>query len=520
MSVVKTNSIKTATNKRTVLCIRQKVDIILELESGQKTTSVSKKYGLPSSTISTLWKNKAKILTAFKNDCSTKTKRLRKCVKNDVDDALLRWYKIQKNAGHPVNGPILKIQAEKFAKLLGHEHFSCNNGWITRFKNRNNITYTTKKGGNDCKTSTDEWINHVWPEIKKRFKEEDIYSLNEAALLYTLTQEMIPIFKNVPDEDNIILNNRLTILFCANMTGDDKRKLLIVGKLHCERNEELPVDYFVDNKAWLTPNAFKIYLKTWNNELQTKNKKIILLTHRIPSLVHADLKNLSNIDLFFTPAATSALQPTIKCFKTYYRHYLMLRLIEEQKQHTNKSVSLLDALYLIAESWNNIQPSFIANCFTKSLISTQFGNADDDSCYSEWLKLQNIPELEGIVDLNSFISIDDNLPTSGLPSEEEIIESMNKKESDEDASLSSDHNFSQNVLVMIKSGVNDASDAAVDVKVKQENGISLSSDSTVTHADACVALNTLYQYCGNKTVDDRVHDALSVIRQCLEDILE
>jgi hypothetical protein len=45
---------------------------------------------------------------------------MRKCDLSNVDQALLEWFKEQRNAGFPINGPILKVQAEKFAKQLGH----------------------------------------------------------------------------------------------------------------------------------------------------------------------------------------------------------------------------------------------------------------------------------------------------------------------------------------------------------------------------------------------------------------
>jgi hypothetical protein len=62
----------------------------------------------------------------------------------NVDQALLEWFKVQRNAGFPINGPILKLQTEKFA--LGHENFTCNNGWLDCFKNRHNIVYAKVSG--------------------------------------------------------------------------------------------------------------------------------------------------------------------------------------------------------------------------------------------------------------------------------------------------------------------------------------------------------------------------------------
>jgi hypothetical protein len=66
---------------------------------------------------------------------------MRICDFGNVDQALLEWFKVQRNAGFPINSPILKVQAEKFAKQLGHKNFTCNNEWLDRFKNRHNIVY-------------------------------------------------------------------------------------------------------------------------------------------------------------------------------------------------------------------------------------------------------------------------------------------------------------------------------------------------------------------------------------------
>jgi hypothetical protein len=90
-------------------------------------------------------KNKEAILSALENNLIT-NKKMRKCDLGNVDEALLEWFKVQRNAAFPINGPILKVQAEKFAKQLGHENFTCNNGWLDRFKNRCNIVYAKVSG--------------------------------------------------------------------------------------------------------------------------------------------------------------------------------------------------------------------------------------------------------------------------------------------------------------------------------------------------------------------------------------
>jgi hypothetical protein len=111
---------------------------------------------------------------------------MRKCVLDNVDQALLERFKVQRNAGYPINGPILKVQAEKNAKQLGHESFACNNGWLDRFKNRHNIVYAKVSGealSVDSKTAS-ELVKSVWVECQQGYSEEDIYNGDETGVFY------------------------------------------------------------------------------------------------------------------------------------------------------------------------------------------------------------------------------------------------------------------------------------------------------------------------------------------------
>ncbi|KAI4471691.1 hypothetical protein MML48_1g14990 [Holotrichia oblita] len=113
-------------------------------DSGCPNFVISKRYDLPTSTISTIWRNRATILYAFENN-RVNCKKLRKCNQTDINEALVTWYNLQKSAGLPVNGIILKNQAEQFAKQMGYQDYRCSSSWIDRFKKRHNIIYTKHK---------------------------------------------------------------------------------------------------------------------------------------------------------------------------------------------------------------------------------------------------------------------------------------------------------------------------------------------------------------------------------------
>jgi hypothetical protein len=58
---------------------------------------------------------------------------------------------------------------------------------------------------------------------------------------------------------------------------------------------------------------------------------------------------------------------------------------------------------------------------------------EDDLPLSEWLKQNGITKFDHLRDIDNFIHADDDLMTSGIPTESDIIDTiLNKEDSDED----------------------------------------------------------------------------------------
>jgi hypothetical protein len=179
----------TVTNKRKVLSVEEKVKVITEIESGKKKADVCREFGLVNSTVQTIWKNRGKIVSSFEQNGSG-IKRLRKPERNDVDEALLKWFKQQRSENVPVSGPLLMVRAEELAKLLNDEEFVCSAGWIDRFKLSHNSC--GKVSGEaivvNCETTT-EWLSTVWPRMREGYPDSDIFSADETGLFFRLTPE-------------------------------------------------------------------------------------------------------------------------------------------------------------------------------------------------------------------------------------------------------------------------------------------------------------------------------------------
>ena len=133
---------------------------------------------------------------------------------------------------------------------------------------------------------------------------------------------------------------RITVFVCANMDGSEKRKLLVIGKSkkpRCFKNiQTLPVNYQANKKAWMTSELFEAELMKWDNELQHKNRKILLLIDNCTAHVNIQqkLKNIKQV--FLPPNSTSVLQPmdqgVIRSLKSHFRKLLILKIIESMEK--------------------------------------------------------------------------------------------------------------------------------------------------------------------------------------------
>ncbi|KAK9721222.1 CENP-B N-terminal DNA-binding domain [Popillia japonica] len=94
------------TVKRKQLNIADKIAIIGEVDSGAKKADVCRKYNLPPSSLSTLLKNKEKLIQSFPYN-SKERKRLKTTTFEDLDEVLLNWFKQQRNSNIPISGSSL-----------------------------------------------------------------------------------------------------------------------------------------------------------------------------------------------------------------------------------------------------------------------------------------------------------------------------------------------------------------------------------------------------------------------------
>lgn len=112
-------------SKQKGLSLKTKVNILKSIEkvAGEHGAKgrIAKDFGIANSTLSTIIKDKQKILSTFEqSDFEPDQKRLWVAAYKDLEDALLLWFKGVRGKNVPVLGPILQVKAEELAKELGY----------------------------------------------------------------------------------------------------------------------------------------------------------------------------------------------------------------------------------------------------------------------------------------------------------------------------------------------------------------------------------------------------------------
>lgn len=490
-----------STGKRKAFSIEEKIKFIRKLESGESQSTICKEFSLSKSTVATIWKNRESINSAYeknKNGC----KKLRKAERENVDDALLKWFTLQRSRNLPITGAILQAKANEFAELFDEKGFVCSNGWLDRFKKRNNINCGKIVGeaAGVCTSDVAYWIENVWPDIISNYDEKDIFNADEAGLFYKMTPNQTLKQKGEKCVGGKLSKVRITVLVCANMNGSEKQKLTVIGKSQkprCFKNvKKLPVVYKANKKAWMTSELFQEFLRQWDKELSQNKRKIVLLIDNCTA--HIEPKNLQWIKLaFLPPNTTSVLQPmdqgVIRSLKCIYRKQLILRILECYDKNTDCDISLFDAIVLLEKSWRMVTDSTIRNCFRnagleKSPQEEEESDDDDDNLpISKWLEKHGV-NVFSEKEIEHFECCDDDVVTSGEISEEEIV-------------------------TFIKEKNNSIVDPSSDI---EEEEVDVTSGPSI--ADAKAAVNILNNFFATENIDKCIMDSFERVDKKIADM--
>lgn len=444
--------------KRNSLSIVQKLNIISEIEKGStKKKDIANKYDIPVSSLSTIIKNKDKILKQSSVSQQRQNhKKIRFCDYSDLDDVTMKWMTAIRQKNLPISGPLLQQKAKEFALALGHTDFAASNGWLHKFKKRHNIMgkVVCGEGGDANMETSDNWINTVLPSLVKDYDLNDVFNADETGLFFKCLPSRTLAFKNEKCVGGEKSKERITVMLGSNFTGTEKLKLLVIGKSknpRCFRGlKSLEVNYENNAKSWMTSDIFEKWLIKLDNKFAHEKRKILMFVDNCPAHPKNVQTKLTNIKLaFFPPNMTSSLQPMdqgiINNLKQAYRKRILKKILDMTEDNKLLSISLLDAIRELSKAWViDVKAETITNCFKKAgfakssnielvcsddesniplAILRDFSNdsTEDMSLKEIWAQITvGIPDLS----LEEFLEVDNDLMTMDHQTDEDILASV------------------------------------------------------------------------------------------------
>ena len=486
------------TNRKS-FTLKDKIEMLDKIKSSPPGTTqrqLSKEFGVSQATITRFLKEESSLREDLSKGMSKNLKRRRMGKDANVERALVEWYWAEQAKGKVLTGPALKAKAEELGAEMGRE-FCATNGWLTRWKVRFNIKLKKAhdKGSSTGETNSEPGLFGALPGLLKGYGPGEIYSADKTSLLYRAAPDgsLDNSCQSVSGSQRV--SEHIVVLCCANVTGKDKRKLLVIGKSktpHCLKDpdvDNLPVIYRTDCDARLTADVFVEWLMDWDGQLEREGRRILLLLNTCSA--HPHLKKLKNIRLEYPPHTSSCLLPmnagVIEMLKMLYRQELVHRIqsnIENNvlKQHSTAAkvspkITVLDAIYSLAKSWRAISETTIHSSFLKCGL---FSVAEETTV----VKLEDNSDTE--VPKNVVME-DEGATENETPNHSEAV---GKEETVQRMSL-----CKQEKLSITEEPIDDGNDTETAAERVPSN---------VSHAEAMQSIFLLYRYATQQGMDNSV----------------
>ncbi|GBO06816.1 Tigger transposable element-derived protein 4 [Araneus ventricosus] len=164
-------------SKRVFLNLEQRIEVLHQYENGKSARKLAELFNCGRTQINKVIKEKDLILKEYEDFKFCGVKRMRHEKYVDINEAVLEWFKTVRAKKIPASGPMIQHKAKELADPLGIENLSDSNGWLDRFRIRNNITCLSLCGEvADVDPSSREGWQGRLPLLLVGYDDKDIFN--------------------------------------------------------------------------------------------------------------------------------------------------------------------------------------------------------------------------------------------------------------------------------------------------------------------------------------------------------
>uniref|UniRef100_UPI00358EFACF tigger transposable element-derived protein 1-like n=1 Tax=Myxine glutinosa TaxID=7769 RepID=UPI00358EFACF len=387
-------------NKRKAVrsTIEVKKQLIAKHEGGMRVMDLAAMFEMPKSTVCTILKNKEVIKAAdVAKGVTTLTPRRSKFME-EMEKLLLVWINEKQLVGAAISEGIIcekakLLHGDLIKDLPGSsadgDEFKASRGWFEKFKRRSGIHSVVMHGeaASSNKDGAADFVNKFSAFVNTEgYVAQQVFNCDETGLFWKKMPRRTYITKeekSVPGHKP--MKDRLTLLLCANASGDCKIKPLLVYHSENPRvfkknnviKSKLNVMWRANVKAWATRQFFTEWIhekfapsvKAYLEEKNLPLKALLVMDNAPahPPGLEEDLEEEYSFikGKFLPPNTTPLIQPmdqqVISNFKKLYTKAMFQRCFEVTneteltlrdfwKDHYN----ILHCLRIIDKAWREV----------------------------------------------------------------------------------------------------------------------------------------------------------------------
>ena len=256
-----------------------KHEVYKRLKACATTATLRNEHGISKATISEIKHFSGPKIEQFLNENPNlyKRKNMKIGTHPELEKALLIFFNQQRSLKKPISGCLLKEKAIIMQEIaFRDDNFSSGtivppsscltDGFLNRFKQRHGIRKLKCVGekASSNESAVDPFIDKFRSMVlEESLSREQIYNADETGLCWRAVPTTTLAGPDEKKADGLKIDkDRVTLMACSNSSGTHKLDLVFIYKYQNPRalkhmdKRKLPVNYYSQQKAWMTLNIF------------------------------------------------------------------------------------------------------------------------------------------------------------------------------------------------------------------------------------------------------------------------